>query len=397
MPTVIPVSAAGHDRLFGVTYDTAGNFYAVGVLADSTEATADFRTQVLKFSASGQRDMSFGTNGVASHNIAVGTNGEATRGIVVQASGKIVALATVEHAGAMDPRDRDLALVRFNANGTLDTTFGTNGVVTLDLSDGAVNGTAYVADSAWGLTAYSDGRLLVTGSQRRMGAMDTDFAVVRLSVDGVRDAAFGTNGVATVDISNRSASPRNATILADNSVVMAGYMDDGGVVKPVLFKLTPAGVLDTTFGVGGVFYQTVLPAATEVYAAGLRGTSFVTAGYGRGAAADGGVAPENDVISLRVSAAGVLDTTYGKRGGGWGPPIRGFSDQARDGGGGAGGGTGGPHAHDLGGVGDAFWGVALNPARTQAAIVGARGVATPAADAGVSTDNDDGVVYLLTL
>ena len=135
-PRLVPVSAMGHDRFFGVTFDPAGNFYAVGVVSDTTDATADFRTVVAKFNASGALDTTFGTNGFATHNLATGTNGESTRGIVVQPSGKIVVAATVEHANASDMRDRDIALARFNANGMIDTTFGMGGVVTLDLSAG---------------------------------------------------------------------------------------------------------------------------------------------------------------------------------------------------------------------------------------------------------------------
>lgn len=413
-PTIVATSATGHDRLFGVAYDTAGNFYAVGVVADGTEATADFRTQVLKFNAAGQRDMTFGTNGVASHNIAAGTNGEVSRGIVVQASGKIVVASTVEHAGAADARDRDIALVRFNANGSLDTTFGTNGVVTLDLSTGEVDGTSYVADTAWGLSQYADGRLLVTGASKRTGATDTDFAVVRLSVDGVRDAAFGTNGLVTVDVSNRSASPRTATILADNSVVVAGYMNDGGVVKPVIFKLTPAGGLDPAFGTAGIFTQTVLMAVTEAYAAVAQGTSFVTAGYGRNSASE-----NIDWLSLRVTANGQLDTTYGEMGVAR-LDYMGFADNARTlvaladnrmllvGGGRTGEmnsdamiglltpdgqrvstfGTNGLRTFDLGGASDFFWGAAVSPSGSHVAIVG-----TKAVTAGMG--NDDGAVLLL--
>jgi uncharacterized delta-60 repeat protein len=172
-----------------------------------------------------------------------------------------------------------------------------------------VVGTGYVADSAWGLSVYSDGRLLVSGAQKRSGGTDSDFAVVRLSADGVRDAAFGTNGVATVDVNNRNASPRTTTLLPDGGIVMAGYMDDGGVVKPVLFKLTSAGALDPTFGTAGIFAPTVLAAVTEAYGAVLQGTSFVTAGYGRNSASE-----NLDWLSLRVSSTGALDTTWGTAG-----------------------------------------------------------------------------------
>ncbi len=414
-PVTMAISAAGHDRFYGVTYDAMGRIYATGQAADSTETTADYRVFVARFTPTGERDMTFGTMGVASHNIAVGTNGENARTLVVQSTGRVVVLATVEHLGGADARDRDIALVRFNADGTRDMTFGTNGVVTLDLSTGVVDGTSFVADSAWGITRYSDDRLLITGSAVRTGGMDSDFAVVRLSADGARDATFGTNGVVTVDVNNRSASPRTSTILADGSTVTAGYMNDGGIVKPVLFKLTPAGVLDTTFGTGGIYSATVLAAITEAYAAALQGTSFVTAGYGRNAAPD-----HLDFVSLRITGAGALDTTYGAMGVAR-VDLAMFNDNARDlvvlpdnrvllvGGGrptemnvdamlamltpnGAldtSFGTGGRRVFDLGGASDFFWGAAINPARNRVAVVGTR--------AGVTGGNDDGVLFILPL
>lgn len=413
-PTVVATSMTGHDRLFGVAYDPMGRFYAVGTTADTTDAAADHRTLVRRFRSDGTPDTTWGSNGVASHNLAVGTSGEVTRGVVVQRTGKVVVAATVEHLGAMDARDRDIALARFNSDGTLDTSFGTDGVVTLDLSDGVLDGTTYVADGAWSVVAYPDDRLVVTASRRRDGATDSDFAVVRLSADGARDPSFGTNGVASVDVNNRSASPRTATILADGSVVMAGYMTDGGVVKPVLFKLTPGGVLDTTFGMGGIYTETVLAVMTEAYAARLQGTSFVTAGYGRAASTE-----NIDWLSLRVSATGTRDLSYGNMG-----VARldraAFNDNARDlailpdnrvllvGGGrssetdsdgmlamlSANGqpdtsfGANGLRVYDFGGASDFFWAVALSPDNSRAAVVGTRAVA-----AGMG--NDDGVVFVI--
>lgn len=414
-PTVVPLSMAGHDRFFGVTYDAMGAFYAVGVMADGVAATDDFRTVVVKFNADGTRATGFGANGVASHNLAVGTNGEVARGVVVQPSGKVVALATVDHLGpAMETRDRDLALVRFNADGTRDLSFGTMGVVTLDLSTGEAVGTGFVADSAWGLTAYSDGRLLLTGSQKRTGGTDSDFVVARLTADGARDATFGAMGVFTLDINNRSASPRGVSLLEDGSIVAAGYMDDGGVVKPVLFKLSATGVLVPGFGTMGIFAPTVLTTATEAYGVVAQGTSFVTVGYGRSTSME-----SLDWLSLRVTAAGMLDTTWGTQGVAR-LDLAMFNDNARAivglpnnrvmlvGGGrptemnvdamiavldanGRPDTTFGPRGlrtWDLGGASDMFWGAAVSPTRTHVAVVGVRAVA-----AGMG--NDDAAVYLL--
>jgi uncharacterized delta-60 repeat protein len=412
-PTVVALSASGHDRFFGVTFDRAGAFYAVGVTADGVAATDDFRTVVVKFNPDGTRATGFGVDGVASHNLVAGTNGELARGIVVQPDGKVVALATVEHLGG-DPRDRDLALVRFTAAGTRDLSFGTMGVVTLDLSDGEALGTSYIADVAWGLTEYPDGRLLVTGAQKRAGGTDTDFAVVRLTADGARDATFGTMGVVTLDINQRSASPRNATLLDDGAIVASGYMDDNGVVKPVLFKLDARGALVRSFGVDGVFAPMVLAAVTEPYGTVLQGSSFITAGYGRDSTLE-----SLDWVSLRVTANGALDPAWGTRGVARLDVAR-FNDNARaltalpDGrvmivGGGRPSESNvdamiavldangrpdttfaprGFRTWDMGGASDFFWGVALSPSRAQVAVVGTRAVATGAGD-------DDAAVLLL--
>lgn len=414
-PRTVALSATGHDRLLGVAYDAQGRLYATGLWADSTDASADTRVLLARFTADGALDPSFGQGGSVTRNVAVGAGGEVARGIVVQPSGQIVISATVEHPGS-DPRDRDVAVLRFNTDGTLDEGFGQRGVALLDLSDGAAVGTAYVADTTWGLAQDGAGRLLVHAAQRRDGATDTDFVVLRLTADGVVDTSFGVQGRTALDINNRSASPRSVTVLPDGSVVAAGYMNDGGPVKPVLYKLTAGGALDPSFGQGGVFNQGVLSATTEAYAAALQGTSLVTTGYGRAAASE-----SLDWVSLRVTGAGALDPSYGT-GGFVRLDVAGFHDHSRqllvlpdqrvmligagrreeakseamiavltaDGQRDTRFAEKGYRLYDLGGAADIFWDAALSPQRTHVAVVGVR---SPAAGAG----NDDGAVLVLPI
>ncbi len=417
-PQNINLAPMGHDRLFGLAFNPDGSFFAVGTISDTAEATADHRTLLVKFTAAGAVDRSFGTNGFVSHNIVVGTSGEVARGIVVQPSGKIVVGATVEATGAMDPRDRNVALLRFNADGTVDNSFGTAGVVTLNLSEGAVNGTAYTADGMWSLSQYSDGRIVVAATQRRMGALDNDFAIVRTSVDGERDMSFGTNGVFALDIENRPADVRTASVRPDGTIVVAGYYSDAmSVVRPVLFELTSAGALDTRFGTNGVYNEVVLNAATESYAAAPQGTSFVTAGYGRNATTE-----NLDWISLRITANGTRDRSYGVDGVAR-FDFMGFNDNARtlvvlpdervllvggsrssetnsdgtiamltrNGALDTSFGTNGKMRFDLGGGSDFFWAVAANPAASHVALVGVKGVGS------TGMGNDDAVVMMLPI
>jgi uncharacterized delta-60 repeat protein len=414
-PLILPISAAGHDRFFGATFDAQGNIYAVGVTAPGTDSSTDYATVVAKLTPQGVLDTTFGAGGFAIKNVFVGANGEVTRGIVVQSTGKIVVAGAVEHAGAADPRDRDMFAARFNADGTLDTTFGTGGVAILDLSDGEVVGNGFVADSQWGLAVYPDDRLVISGGQKREGATDTDWAIVRLTANGARDTTFGTNGVFSLDVDNVNNNPRNPTILPDGSVISSGYYTSNGVILPGIFKLTPNGTLDTTFGVNGVFNQPVFAAQTEAYGVALQGTKLVTTGYGRNDSAEESL----DWVSLRLTANGKLDPSYGINGA-VRVDVAGFSDNSRSltvlpdgrialvGGGRATSGdvdgmvailtpNGQPDTafapfgwklYDLGGVSDFLWGVAVAPSGKYMALSGIK-------SNGSGAGNDDGAILLV--
>jgi uncharacterized delta-60 repeat protein len=411
----ISVSAGGHDRFFAVAFDSQGNYYATGSVTDSTDASADSKMLLAKFKADGELDSSFGSNGYAIHNAATGTSGEVARSILVQSSGKIVIAGTIEHVGADDARDRDIALLRFNADGTVDTNFGTNGLVTLDLSEGEVSGTSYVADNFGGLVQDSSGRLLIHASKKRDSATDTDFVLVRLSADGVLDQTFGTNGQSSLDIRNLSATPKTALLLPSGQIIGTGYMRDGNVVLPVVYRTDANGQLDTSFGSDGVYSQAVLTAVTEVYSAVLQGDSIVTVGYGRNNE------QENlDFLSLRIKSDGTLDSTYGTNG-----YVRvdasGFNDNGRnmtalpdgrlllvgggrtteqaadgmvavlnaDGQADSSFAENGARLFDFGGSADFLWGAAVSPAGDKAVVVGLKGAGT--------AGNDDAAVVTIPL
>ncbi|HEY0464695.1 MAG TPA: hypothetical protein VGC79_10820 [Polyangiaceae bacterium] len=270
-PKTFDITAGGNDRFYGVTFDADDNIYAVGVTSTGFDATADYATVVAKFTPEGALDQSFGDHGYAIRNVAVGLAGELARGIALQSDGKIIVSETVEHEAAADARDRDIAVLRFNADGTKDADFGDDGVKIIDLSEGVLVGSSYLADSAWGMAVYPDDRIVIHGGLVAASQTDTDFALVRLSKDGEYDKTFGTNGVFTLDtqigdpqVSN-NASPRNLTLLPGNQgIIGAGYQPVPGFdTKPVVYRVTNAGKLNKTFGVEGVFSESVFPEQTE--------------------------------------------------------------------------------------------------------------------------------------
>lgn len=320
----ISVSATGHDRMYGVAFDAAGNLYGCGQVAPGTDSASDYSLFVAKILPNGMLDQAYGTGGIATQNVIVGTSGENARTCVVQSTGKVIVVGQAEVPNAADARDRDIVAVRFDTNGTLDTTFGVGGVARVSLSVGVLAGNAYLADAAWGAAVQPDDRIVIEGAKVGANMVDTDYAVVRLNPNGTVDDFFGTAGVVSFDLFNVNASARNIRVAADGSLFGSGYVDNAGVVQPVLFKLTPTGALDPTFGNNGIFTQGIFDPALEAYSFDFQGTSLVTNGYGKSDAA-----AANDFLSVRVLANGTLDPSYGSNGVAQ-IDVAGFSDQGRN-------------------------------------------------------------------
>jgi len=333
----IAISADGNDALFGLTHAADGSLYAAGYVQTGVVATEDRSTVVVKIKADGTLDTTWAVQGIAKVNVratAAGLGGgEMPRGIAFQGT-KIIVAGTVEtyttaQTESVLNNDRDVYVLRLNADGMLDTTFGdvaTPGIHILPLSAGTVttNPTTSVkslsaADAQWGLNVLADSSIIVTSATRSplpelvagTPRSDTDFAVVKLTPNGAQDTTFGladgVPGVYTLDIANASASVRSASVLPDGKLIVTGYSTFNGTQRPVIFKLLANGsALDQSFGLFGVFSDAV-GAAGEAYGALLQSDNkLVTVGYGRATAASTG----SDFLSIRLTSGGLLDNTY---------------------------------------------------------------------------------------
>lgn len=464
-PVITPVSADGDDSYFGVVYDRQGNFYTVGPASDSVGG--DTYMAVTKFSASGIRDEDFGDDGVAKVNVSNGGT-DFVRAITVQTTGSpatdyLVIAGTYQvdpAAGGLSAAEQDVAVARFTMEGELDSSFGTDGLITFDLNTGTEGldrggNPAWVGnDMIWSLTATDEGKLVLHGSQRNetpLGtadggvdeASDDDWVLVRLNADGTFDDTFGDAGKVTLDLLNAGASARSATVLSDGSIVGTGYLTSELLgqqsQQPVLYKVTSGGDFDTSFanddqlGIPGVFHDFVVepPLRAEAYGAAPQGDAFITMGYGPGLSGEG-----SDFIALRFTADGAHDDSFGIHPSASNPnsgttyiDAEGQSDNGRslvvlpDGkilgiGGGRRApsgeesppsdgmlvllsrdgvplesfGAGGVRLYDFGSSSDFFWAGAVSPDASSVAVVGLRG----GTGDGASADSD-GVVLVLPL
>lgn len=419
----VPLSTNEHDRFLAITSGPVGSFYAAGFVSPG----GDNAMVLAKVDAAGTLNPAFGEGGIATVNVAAGGKSvELARAVAVQPDGKILISGPFEknpEASGTAAKDTDIAVIRFDATGQPDRSFGKGGIATVDFGAGKpVDAETYVADNSWGMAALSGGRIVVFGSTASADREDADFAIAGLTAAGELDTAFGTGGITRVDHNQGGDSPRNMVVQPDGKLVFTGYSRDAqNVISPVLLRTSADGRPDTGFGQNGIASAPVIPGGVaESYSVALQGEKFVMAGYGRGANAEEKV----DLISFRFNSDGSWDETYGTDGltrmdiagdadrarnlallpggriltVGSGSPSAGVSDAMavlldRDGKPVAGFGTDGRVLSDLGGPGDAWYGVAVAPDNKSVMLAGYKGADPKGTDGG----NDDAVLARIRL
>jgi uncharacterized delta-60 repeat protein/CSLREA domain-containing protein len=213
--------------------------------------------------------------------------------VAVQSDGKIVVAGATAGGG--------FGLVRYNADGSLDTTFGANGIVNTSfpgLSDA----------SAWSIALQGDGMILVGGSANN-GPVG-EFVLARYTSAGVLDSSFGTGGKTVAAFAGYSyAAAAGLAIQADGSIVVVGKADSGSAQFFALARYTSAGVLDASFGTNGEVvsgvagFNVVIATGVAIQADG----KIVLVGY----ASNGSIA---DFALARYTSAGTLDSSFGTGG-----------------------------------------------------------------------------------
>jgi uncharacterized delta-60 repeat protein len=189
------------------------------------------------WSASGDLDPTFGSNGVA-----VATFGGASshaNAVVRQMDGKLVAAGT----GAADgSQPSAIAVARFDATGALDAGFASGGTVMTEV--GAFD------DIAVKVMLQSDGKVVVVGStETAADGSGINIALVRYDTAGALDATFGTGGVASVSLGSPFSVAYGAALQADDKIIVVGAGDSG---DEFVARFDTAGALDASFGTGGV-------------------------------------------------------------------------------------------------------------------------------------------------
>ena len=193
----------------------------------------------------GALDTTFNSSGRVIFNIPWSSL-EAIEDLAFQSDGRIVV------AGWGTVNDQPvMALARFNANGSLDTTFNVGGSSGSSAGALKVDFPSFTAEQAFGVAVDSSGRAVVAGNALQNGA--TRFALARSTTSGTLDTSFGNNGEVTTDMgSGGLASASDLVFDAAGRIVVSGTsLTQGGPAATVARYSGANGSLDQSFGSGG--------------------------------------------------------------------------------------------------------------------------------------------------
>ncbi len=215
------------------------------------------------------------------------------KSIIVQNDGKIVIVGE---------GDDNFAIVRYNGDGSLDTTFDGDGKVTTDFVG--------YNDIAYDVTVQNNGKIIVVGNTNT--GRWNDFALARYNSDGSLDTTFSDDGKVIIDLGYSDAG-RSVTMQSDGKILIAGSIDSGGYNYDfVLMRYNSNGSLDTTFSDDGIVSTNFISIDFGYSVTMQNDGKIIMVGY---ADSDDTIADTSyDFALARYNSDGSLDTTFGDDG-----------------------------------------------------------------------------------
>ena len=243
----VPDTTFGHNGLVTTGLGDGPSIHGSGVvlipgtgqMRVSAWAGASTNFAVIGYTSTGALDSTFGSQGIANAGTAGGTVG--ANDLALASSGQIVA-AGFTRVG----EQHDTALVRFNPDGSLDSSFGSGGnqtgTVVYDVSGRGVS------DAASAVTLDAGGHVLVSGT---ISSSPTSNYVLRLNADGSRDGSFGSAGVVAHGFGGAVATGGGITVDQSGHYLATGGSGASGTVATALgvSRLTAGATPDdSSFG-----------------------------------------------------------------------------------------------------------------------------------------------------
>src|SRR6266705_1833250 len=252
--------------------------------------------------ADGDLDPTFGTGGMVTTDIDHST--DIANAVATQADGKLVVVGQTYKNN--DYSNEDFVVTRYNTDGTLDTTFGRGGKVRTDFP-----GLAAIPSS---VVIQPDGKIVVAGGAFPLFTFLGDFEVVRYNPNGSLDRSFGSGGIVTTTFPEGSYA-FDVALQPDGKIIAAGtvFVDfNPGDISDTDFALArynSDGSLDTTFGNGGTMMTDFFGNEDDVFSVLIQPDGKIVA-----VGSANNPATYYDFAAARYLSNGTIDTTFGVAG-----------------------------------------------------------------------------------
>lgn len=299
----VAVSANAQDGILDVTFGSSGIVQTVStheafdmiiqpdnkiiVVGSINMGSNNEDIAVVRYNSDGSLDNSFGTNGIV--NVDFNGGNDDASSVALQSDGKIVMVGRAQNASN---DNLDIAVIRLNSNGTLDNSFATNGKYQLDV-DG------YAFDYALDMALQTDGKIvLVAMAGTDMFAKN---AVIRLNSNGTLDNTFDGDGlVKAFSFGSFTMSLLHSLVIQnDGKIIVAGSKNNNFA----LARLNSDGSLDNTYATSGIYSGSTMATSSELY---LQADGKLLATYSH--------ATQTEVIVIRLNQNGTDDTGFGTNG-----------------------------------------------------------------------------------
>lgn len=282
-----------HTQFYAIQKTTNEAFICLGAEDEENDFSKGF---LAKYTNAGVLDNSFGTNGIVKFNDAASINNYYFA-LALQSDGKILVAGNNQDNITLD---ETYWVRRYNANGTVDNTFGTNGSASIFNTSGD-DGTIT------NISLQTDGKILIN-----FQTTPDDPAITRLNADGSLDNTFGTSGLLVPDISFPGVSYNYVKALADGKMLVTAYFFGVNGTEIMVYKLNNNGMIDLAFGVNGKFQYNLPGYELNVQNLNLQSDGkIIVGGYSydpNSASAD------VKLMLIRLNTNGSPDNTFGTQG-----------------------------------------------------------------------------------
>ncbi len=301
----------------GIFYTTYGNAMAVQqdgkilIAGSNQNSLSNDAFVVVRLNPDGTVDKTFGKNGWAETFISGGTKTDIADAIAIAPDGRIVLAGfSIINSSQADK----FAVARFNADGSIDSTFGNFGSISFNIPTGDS-----LSDYARSVAVQSDGRIILAGSSKEYvytkyglnSGTTTSMVVVRLNPDGTFDGTFGIGGETRIHYGNDSlySDARSVLLLSNGKILVAGNtkqpidLDNWSYFN--VTKLDSDGTIDTTFGTNGTSVVLMSSDSSKIincHAAALQQDGKIVLA---------GTEDDLQFVLTRINADGSPDTTFG--------------------------------------------------------------------------------------